>query len=229
MSTIRESISRIRNSVKVANEDAFITDRYIYSLIKKYGEVLIYKESITQNIYKNSDVFKEIPCFPLREVPVIETCCSGFDSGCRIMRSEFRLPKMIKTSLGNVIKSVTSIDYSIQCHQIQPALYAQMRKSSSFKYNKTKYFWITDGYLYIPDVEWDSVRIQAMFDSSIADFLCSSSAVGDDSHCAYRQDDELFIPEHLLAEAEQMALKEIYGMVQIPGDTADDNQHIMRS
>ena len=228
MSTIRESISRIRNSMKIVSEDAFITDRYIYSLVRKYGEVLVYKESVTQNIYKNGDVFKEIPCFPLEQVANIETCCSGFDSGCRIMRSVYKLPKMIKTSIGDVIKSVTSIDYSVQCHQIQPAIYAAMRKSSTFKYNKTKYFWITDGYLFIPDVLWDSVRILAMFDENVSDFLCSSSS-DDGADCAFRQDDEIFIPEHLLADAEQMALKEMYGLVQIPGDTADDNQHIMRS
>lgn len=229
MSTINDVISRIRNSMKLVSEDAFITDRYIYSLVRKYGEALIYRDSQIQNIYKDNDKFKEIPCFPMREISVIEPCCANIDTGCVIMKSVYKLPNMVKLNSGSVIRSVSSIDYSTQCHVIQPSVYATMRKSSSFKYNKTKYYWIVDGYLYVPDVMWEAVRIQAMFDDDISDFLCSDSSSNDGDECKMRQEEEIFIPEHTLAEVEQMVLREMMATVQIPSDTADDNQHIMRS
>ena len=39
MSTIAVAISRIRGQVKAEVQDAFVTDRYIYSLIEKFAQV----------------------------------------------------------------------------------------------------------------------------------------------------------------------------------------------
>ena len=38
MTTIGSVISRIRGQVKAEVQDAFVTDRYIYSLIEKYAQ-----------------------------------------------------------------------------------------------------------------------------------------------------------------------------------------------
>ena len=43
MTTIEESISRIRNLVKAVKEDAFLTDRFIYSLIIKHANYVVRK------------------------------------------------------------------------------------------------------------------------------------------------------------------------------------------
>lgn len=43
--TIGDVISRVRNTVKGVNEDAFLTDRYIYSLYNNFGKQLMKEES----------------------------------------------------------------------------------------------------------------------------------------------------------------------------------------
>jgi hypothetical protein len=40
MATIADVVSRIRGQVKAGVQDAFVTDRYIYSLIEKYAQFL---------------------------------------------------------------------------------------------------------------------------------------------------------------------------------------------
>ena len=44
MTTIGESISRVRNILKAVKEDPFMTDRLIYSIIIKYAKVLIRRQ-----------------------------------------------------------------------------------------------------------------------------------------------------------------------------------------
>ena len=44
MTTIGESISRVRNALKAVKEDAFLTDRQIYFVISKYGKTLLKRE-----------------------------------------------------------------------------------------------------------------------------------------------------------------------------------------
>ena len=89
MSTVGDAISRVRNVLKIVKEDPFITDRFLYSLIMKYGKTLIYRDSKLKNIFKNSSLFKELPCVELIEVDTVEACCIGIKTGCTIKRSKY--------------------------------------------------------------------------------------------------------------------------------------------
>jgi len=222
--TVGTSISRVRNSLKTVKEDPFMTDRFLYSLIMKYAKTLIKRESRMENIYKHKSLFKEIPCVDLIEVDRIEACCIGIQTGCTFMRSKERLPKLLEVDNGPIIRSVSSLDYSVSAQDTLPTVYTNMTKTSGFKYNKNKYYWITDGYIYIPDVTWESIRIDAIFDEDVSSSLCNV----DSTDCIAEQDRELAIPEHLFSEIEQMVRQEILPSAQIPGDGADDGQNIMR-
>ena len=47
MATIGETISRVRGQVKAEVQDAFVTDRYIYSLIEKHAQFLMRRQEDT--------------------------------------------------------------------------------------------------------------------------------------------------------------------------------------
>ena len=44
MTTIGDVVSRLRGQIKAESEDAFVTDRYLYSLILKYAQVLMRRQ-----------------------------------------------------------------------------------------------------------------------------------------------------------------------------------------
>lgn len=224
MGTIGDAISRVRNVIKGVKEDAFITDRFIYYLIWKYAKTLIKRESRMNEIYKYTSLFTEIPCLELIDVDKVEACCTGIRTGCTIKRTKDRLPGLLETTMGPVIREVSSLDYSVSVTRSYPSVYTNMTKLTSFPYNKSKYYWYLDGYLYVPDVEWEAIRVQAIFEDDTAAFLCNPEA--DD--CRSEQDRSLAIPEHLYSEIEQLVLKEILTAGQIPSDGADDSQNIMR-
>lgn len=222
--TIGEATSRIRNVLKAVKEDPFLTDRFLYSLLMKYGKLLIRRQQNEGKIYGHSGLFKVIPCVELIEVDKIEACCIGIRTGCTFRRTKDKLPTFLEGNYGPIIRSVTTLDQSIGLTETYPSVYANMSKSTYFKYNKSKYYWYLDGHIYIPDVEWEGIRIEAMFEESIEHLICSS----DSKECVKEQDREFDIPDYLFAEIEQMVLKELMPSVQLPSDGADDAQNILR-
>ncbi len=226
MSTIAESVSRVRNGLKAVREDAFITDRFIYSLIMKYGKTLMERDNRVKNLFTNSKMFSEIPFFRLTQVTTIDGCYGSLIKGCKIMRSVDKLPKISTTKNGMMIKYVSSVDHSVQFIRTSPERYERMKNLSSFKYNKSKYYWILNDYIYVPDVDYEAISISALFEEGIGEFLCETGKKS--SECTVMQENELPIPEYLLSEAEQNARTELLPMLQIPVDTSNDKQNIIR-
>ena len=221
--TIGESISRVRNLVKGVTEDAFLTDRLIYSLIIKYAKMVIKKEDNQNKIMRIKSLFKKIPCVELIEVDKIEACCGGIKSNCTIKRTKEKVPHMLEGVYGPLVRSITSIDGSIELTDTIPTLYTSIVNSSNYKYNKTKYYWFLNEYIYFPDIEWESVSIEAMFEDSIQGFLC------DGDSCTFRQEDSLNVPEYLFAEVEQLAVKDLLTVIQIPVEDQYNNQSPLRT
>jgi hypothetical protein len=223
MTTVGESISRIRNVLKAVKEDPFMTDRFIASITSKYAKLLIRRQDNENKLMKFQSLFEVLPCVELIEVDKIEACCSGIKSNCKIMRTKDKLPTILEGAYGPLFRSVTSIDGSIEMVKTYPGTYTAMTGSTNFKYNKTKYFWYLDGYMYFPNIEWEAVRIEGMWDGDIAFFKCDKSM-----QCKTMQEQQFRIPEFLFAEIEQMALKEILTTGQILTDGSDNQQNILR-
>lgn len=120
---------------------------------------------------------------------------------------------------GPIIRSVTSIDGSIEVDQVEPIIYQNITKSTNYKFNKGKYYWYLDGYLYFPNLEWESIKIDAIWDDDIAYLRCN-----DQTQCTYRQDQNTNIPDYLFAEIEQQVMAELGFMIKAPEDNKDDKQ-----
>ena len=222
--TIGDTTSRVRNVLKAVKEDPFLTDRFLYSLIMKYAKLLLRRQENEGKIMNYRSLFKTIPCVELIDVDRIEACCIGIKTGCTFKRTKEKLPKFLEGNTGPIIRQVTTIDQSKRLEQTFANSYANLSKSTYFKYNKKKYFWLIDDYMYIPDVDWESVRIEATFDESIESLICSN----DPQECVREQDRVLAVPDYLFAEIEQMVLQELMPSLQIPSDGSDDAQNVMR-
>ena len=224
--TIGETVSRIRNTIKAVKADPFITDRHLYSLILKYGQAAMRRQAILDRILKMSSLFATIPCLNLVEVSPVEACCGSVTSNCKYRRTEKKLPSLMNGEYGPIFRTVSSIDGSTEVYATTPSLYASMAKTSSFKFNKNKYYWYLNGYLYFPNVEWDGVMIQGIFEGDITDFTCpEGSGV---PACTIRQNQMSPIPDFLFAEVEQSVLQELGILIQAPEDPTNDKQSQLR-
>jgi len=220
MTTIGQAISRVRNTLKAVKEDAFLTDRTIYSSLLKYAQTLIKREDNQFRLMKMSQIFKVLPYVELIDVDKVEAGCVGVYSECYFKRSKEKLPNILNGMFGPIIRTTSSIDGTIEMFRTDPGTWISITKSTTFKYNKRPYFWYLNGYIYCPNIDWDAIRIEAIFDGQLD--TC------DTVPCVLRQDDPFVLPEYLFSEIEQFVVKELTMTMQVPTDGPDDGQNALR-
>jgi hypothetical protein len=220
MTTIGEAVSRVRNVLKAVKEDPFLTDRTIYYALTKYGQTLLKREDNQFRLMKISSIFKVLPYVELIDVDKVDAGCIGVYSGCYFKRSKEKLPTIFDGAMGPIIRTVSSIDGSIEMFRTDPGTWVSITRSTTFKYNKRPYFWYLNGYLYVPNVDWDAIRVEAVFEGKVES--CDSDP------CLIRQDDPLPFPEYLFSEIEQFVIKELTMAMQVPTDGSDDSQNVLR-
>lgn len=223
MTTIADVVSRIRGQVKAEVQDAFVTDRYIYSLILKFAQLLMRRQDHANKLMKFNSVWQTLPYLELIEVDKVEAHCSGIRSGCTIKRTKDKLPTFMEGYWGPLIRTVSSIDGSIELQATQPGTYTSMTKTTSHKYNTTKYFWYLNGYLYMPNIDWDAILLEGVFEGDISKFTCDT-----DDDCVPRYMQQMNVPEFLFAEIEQQVLSVIFNSIKVPSEDSDNKQNINR-
>jgi hypothetical protein len=224
MITIGDTISRVRRLLKGVKEDSLLTDRMIYSVVLKYAKLYIRRQDNENKIMRFQTLFEVLPCVELKEVDKVEACCGGIKSKCIIMRTKDKLPTPMEGAYGPLFRDVTSIDGSQILYKTYPGTYVSIANSTNFKYNKTLYYWYLDGYMYFPNIAWESIRIEAIWDDNVHYLKCNESQ----DECEIIQVQPTHVPDYLFAEIEQMVLKDFSFMLQVPSENKDDNQNPLR-
>ena len=60
MTTIGDVVSRIRNQMKAESQDAFVTDRYLYSLVSKFAQLLMRRQDSANKLMKFNSIWQTI-------------------------------------------------------------------------------------------------------------------------------------------------------------------------
>lgn len=221
MITKRETISRIRGLIKAEKKDAFITDRFIYSLILKYAKLYIKRLDDNNKIMRYSQLFESIG-LELMEVSKVDAGCIDIPTCCTIKRTVDKLPKAFEASWGPIYRYVSSVDGSKEVLRTYQKQYNKMANTSTFKYNKTQYYWISDGYGFFPELSWEMILIDGMWEDSVEIYKCEANS------CINRLDEPTHVPEDLFAEIENGVRQEILGMIQIPENTMTDGKSLLK-
>lgn len=220
--TINDIISRIRNQVKAVKQDAFMTDRMIYSFVLKHAKWLMKREDGKNKLLYFSGVMQTMDYVELIEVDKVEACCTGISSNIKIKRTKDKLPVFLQGYFGPLIRTIASLDGSEELQPTIPSTYTHISKSKNFKYNKARYYWFVDDYIYFPNLEWDAVKIEGIFEDDISAFTCEEDS------CILKQDQSFNVPDYLLAELESSVLKDLAGTSQLPQDANNDKQNTYR-
>jgi hypothetical protein len=118
---------------------------------------------------------------------------------------------------------VTSLEGAEDCMPTYPGVYINISKQKNFRYNFSKYYWFLGGHLYFPNLVWDAVRIEGVFEEDISRYNCDCN---DD--CLQKQEQRFNVPDFLDTELDKLVLQEMGMMQQIPSDPVDDKQSILR-
>lgn len=226
--TIGEVLSRIRNQIKAVRQDAFLTDRFIYSVVSKHTKWLMKREDAKNKLMGFASVVQTLDIVNLIEVDRIEAGCAGITSGFKIMRTKEHLPAFMQGYWGPLIRQVTSIDGQIDLQPINPTQYVNLNNSKNFKYNKTFYYWYLNDYLYFPNVEWAAVRIEGIFEDDISNYKCIDCVQNNEYRCITKQNQSFNVPDYLFGEIEAAVLKDFTMLLQIPSDPLQDTKSTTR-
>ncbi len=213
----QDTISRLRNVVKGTKQDAFLTDRFLYSLAIKYAKLYLKRLDDQNKIMRFQSLFVTLPCVELEEVDKVAACCSGIKSGCIIKRTIEPLPDVFEGTYGPLFRTISSIDGSFICTKTNPATFTDIANSTSYKYNKDVYYWFLEGRLYFPNIEWDAVKVELLPENSIEQYLCCGAP------CKLAQEEQTHIPEYLFAEIEKNVKDDLLNIIQIPKEAPADN------
>lgn len=221
MQTINEAVSRLRNSIKAVKQDSLLSSRFLYSMIMKHGKLLMRRQDSLNRIMRFNSIFQTLNYVELVDVDVAEAECFGVSTGCTIKRTKDKLPEGIEGYYGPLLRTVSSLDLSQQVTPTFPITYQQMSKQRTFRYNSKKYYWYLNGYLYLPNVEWDAIKVEGVFQGSLQGYSCDT-----DDNCSKMKDRIINIPEFLFSEIEQLVMRDLGIMLQVPAEPGQDAKNI---
>jgi len=156
--TNREIISQIRESNEFMQYDHIVTDRYLLSLINKFGLTVLRREANNRRFTNTSNIPMSVKCFAMKQVPLAE--CVDYNSDKTIVRSVYKLPQVEQGYYGYLI-NIFDIEQGREILATTPKNYINILKRK-FKPSNL-FFWIQDGYLYIDSPDIEKVRVNAIF------------------------------------------------------------------
>src|SRR5690606_33563428 len=116
-----------------------------------------------------------------------------FRSCRQLKRSKLQLPELIYSRFGSSLKEVTSIDNQHTFYPTTPSQWRQNKKRSL--QSKKDYFYIQDGYLYLPDSDVDAVNLLVLTQDLYDLEQCSECSK---QKCKSAWDYEFVCPDKLL-------------------------------
>lgn len=223
ITTIGEIVSRVKRPLKANVLDAFVTDRYVYSLLMKHGRMMIRRQDAGNKVMSFEPIFQPLEIVQLIDVDKVQAHCIGLSSDCEIKRTERRLPEILEGYNGPLIREITSLDGSERFEKTTPTNYLSLTRQKNFKYNKKRYFWFLDGHLFFPNLDWEVVSLVAAFENDVTKYSCNCT-----DYCVPKQDQRFFIPEYMHSDLEKLVKQDFATELQIPSDNKDDNQNILK-
>lgn len=204
--TIGEAISQVRNDLKQITVDTRLTDRDIYAVLKTHSYWVVAQEADKLKISKQQHLFQSYSCAEVIPTPLTDPCCT-IQSRCKIYRTKEELPAMFTDDSGPIIRTVTSIDWSQNFQRTTYENWLRIERDPEFKYNKSKYYFIRDNYMYFPTTQWRKVNMLIYCDTDVS--IYNKCACKPEEGCKKMQDRIWRVPDKLEGRIIDAAISEL--------------------
>lgn len=213
--TYKEIVSRVVNSLNSVSKDNRIPKRYVLSVLKETGAFLLSQKMLDKTLYREEDLFKWIRCVELEEDDLVKCPIVEFRRCNSLMKSKKKLPKIIGSRYGYAVLVVATIDGNRRFSFSTLSDYTFLNSRKYFKKFKGTKYYISDGYLYIPDSEVEVVDMLVLTLDEDAD---ECSGCSEKSPCKSVWDTEFPLPAKFSNVVIQETIKELSLRLQIPKD-----------
>ena len=220
--TTGELIDRVQSlySKGTKSDDSRLSSRFIYSKLLSVRAILI-KQLRSKNNRLNSDNYTILNCIKLIKVDAINCPCIPV-TGCKVYRSEFKIPSIIEERDRLIIEFVSSLDNSVIFTMSDVIKY---RFSSGNRFNSNFYIY-QNGYIYVYGKKLPKyIMIKAVLENPSETYEgdCEEECIG--CGCMSNYDKEFPIQSALIEPMLEFTNKELIGMFsQMREDLSNDNK-----
>jgi hypothetical protein len=221
MITNAEFVSRVVNGLKALSKDTHISARYIAHIGKVKAKFLMSQKLDEMTLFKEDGIISSVPCFRLKRIKSKDCGIVEFNLCDNIMKSCEKIPEGLFGKNGSSIISVLNIDGSKEYNYITPRKYADLKKRK-YRSKNSGYYYIQDGYLFLPDSKNELVDItMILLDKDEADAVseCSNKV-----SCKPKLESEFVCPDRFLDLVVRDTIQEIGNFYRT--SVADENPNM---
>lgn len=219
MPTLKKIVSDLSDDIKALNIDDRFSYRFLASKFKDKIQVFIRQDARSRELLKESNIWKPINCVNLTDANTID--CDCIEDDCQLIKkSVIQIPDAYSTTYGNLIK-VFTLDGTQEYKEIHAY---QHPDKATREYGSGKYFWLENGYLFIPNVSYKAVKVLIIAKSPQQIDIINGTV----SKCSTPLDEELNYPAYLITVAKTEVLKELSGVTArvVPDEKPNENQNL---
>lgn len=216
-------VSRVVNGLRALTKDDHVSKRYILGIGQNKSKFYIAQKLLDKSLFKEENLFRYLNCFKFREESTIKCGIYEFARCESLMKSVKKVPAIVFSRYGASILSITSIDGMTKFTPTTLSNYGLFRdrKDADKFRDRTRFYYIKDGYIYLPDSEIEMVNIVYIpFDESKVN---AASECSDEDNCKSIWDMEFIVPDKL---SEQVITETINEVSQSKGIPIDENPNL---
>lgn len=227
--TNREAISTVKRLFRQINADSLMSNKFVYSLLKKHAKWLIYRDSDKLRLLRKHKIYQKIKCLKVIEAPGIDPCCGIRSVNCTIFRTEVKIPSLYEDSEGVIIKSITSIDGWTDIILTTPSSIKRMLNNPWKGKSKNKYIYafFNDGYIYFPKNHLKMIEVEGLFTKKVDEKMnCGPCKDCDKTPCPKFLDTDFVIPDYLEAQMMDAVMKDLSNTyIRLPEKGSEINKN----
>lgn len=206
--TNRQIISDITNDLRALNLDDRVSKRYIHNKLRDFAALFIKRDADLRRLFNISDLWTEVQCVEMCPSSLVECCDIDIPNCTVIMKSKHKIPETYETFYKEILEVYNPV-FAKEFKQITPKEYKDI-KLREFQDKRIKYFWLSNGYLIIPDTMIDVVVLRGAFINPADAKKLNSCGDNDSSSCVGILDQPFVCPDYLLAVVKQETLKDLF-------------------
>lgn len=214
MDSVGKVIDRVQSlySKGVKSDDSRLSSRHIYSVIKSVRSQLF-----TEKINKNQSIspwnYDTIPCVEMISIQP-NLCPCETPPGCKILRSKYKIPAMLHSYSGPIIKSINSLDLSGKRYSLVAIQEVKNQAGNKYTSNIGNAFFYGDYLFLSAGKESKVLSITALFDDmfEVYNFLQSCETDCNNCNCESFLDKDFRSDQDTLNRIIRISSEELIGL-----------------
>lgn len=228
MITNNEFVSRVTNNLKALTKDGHVSKRFILNVAQTKTRFLLAQKLDELTLFREEGIISNISCFRMKEIAVKDCGIFEFRLCDSLMVSCEKLPEGLYGKNGSGIITVMSVDGVKMYDYISPRQYSNLRHRSKYISKDKGFYYIKDGYLYLPNSTNELVEISmfALKKWEVED-SCGCNDNKKDS-CKSYLDLEFVCPDRFLDLVQRDTLQELASIFRtsIPDENPNLDENI---